>query len=62
MSRVALAVLGEEGPVERHLYIFGPGYGPRHPTGPGAAAPAAPPIVTPLTVTHVVSLISVSRQ
>ena len=40
------------GPVGRRVYIFGPGYRPRNSTGPGAAAPAAPLIVTPLTHTH----------
>ena len=35
-------------PVELCMFDFGPGYRPRHPTGEGAAAPAAPPIVTPL--------------
>ena len=27
---------------------MGPGYGPPRPTGPGATAPAAPPLVTPV--------------
>ena len=48
--------------VEWRVYIFGPGYGLLHPTGPGAAAPAAPPIATPLVCVFLQSLDMLSES
>src|SRR4029434_734219 len=46
------------GPVNLRVYIFGLRYGPRHFTGPGAAAPAALPIATLLIPTKLVLFVS----